>query len=144
MGCHFLLHGIFLTQGSNSCLPRWQAVSLPLSHQESKHFSLFHTKRKWKWSRSVMSDSLRPHGLYSLPRSSVHGIFQVRILQWVAISSSRGASRPRDQTSVSHVSCIAGRFFTSEPLQDCTGCNLGVRWIAISSEATESSFKLML
>ena len=29
-----------------------------------------------KWSRSVMSDSLRPHGLYSLPGSSIHGIFQ--------------------------------------------------------------------
>ena len=35
MGCHFLLHGIFLTQGSNPCLlrlPNWQADSLPLSH----------------------------------------------------------------------------------------------------------------
>ena len=44
--------------------------------------------------------------------SSVHGILQARILQWVAISLSRGSSRPRDRT---HVSCIAGRFFTTEP-----------------------------
>jgi len=44
--------------------------------------------------------------------SSVHGIFQARILEWVAISSSRGSSQPRDRT---HVSCIAGRFFTAEP-----------------------------
>ena len=36
---------------------------------------------------SVMSDSLQPNGLY-LPASSVHGIFQARILEWVAISSS--------------------------------------------------------
>ena len=45
---------------------------------------------------------------YSLPISSVHGIFQARILEWVAISSSRGSSKLRDQTHVSHVSCIAG------------------------------------
>ena len=44
----------------------------------------------------------------SLPGSSVHGILQARILQWVAIPSSRGSSQPRDQTQVS---CIAGRFF---------------------------------
>ena len=42
----------------------------------------------------------------SPPGSSVHGIFQARILEWVAISSSRGSSRPRDQTHVSCVSCI--------------------------------------
>ena len=42
----------------------------------------------------------------SPPGSSVHGIFQARILQWVAIFSSRGSSRPRDQTCVSCVSCI--------------------------------------
>ena len=38
------------------------------------------------------------------PGSSVHGIFQARILEWVAISFSRGSSRPRDQTWVSYVS----------------------------------------
>ena len=45
----------------------------------------------------------------SLPGSSVHGIFQARILEWVAISFSRGSSQPRDQ---SRVSCIADRRFT--------------------------------
>ena len=45
----------------------------------------------------------------SLPGSSVHGIFQARVLEWVAISFSRGSSQPRDQTQVS---CIAGRHFT--------------------------------
>ena len=39
-----------------------------------------------------------------------HGIFQARILEWVAFPFSRGSSQPRDQTQVSH---IAGRFFTS-------------------------------
>ena len=38
--------------------------------------------------------------------SSVHGIFQARILEWVAISFSRGSSQPRDQTWVCYISCI--------------------------------------
>ena len=50
-----------------------------------------------------MSDHLCP------PDSSVHGILQARILEWVAIPFSRGSSQPRDRTQVSH---IAGRFFT--------------------------------
>ena len=48
---------------------------------------------------------------YSLPGSSVHGIFQARILEWVAISFSRGSSQSRDQPHVSCVSCIAGGLF---------------------------------
>ena len=45
----------------------------------------------------------------SLPGSSIHGIFQARILEWVAISFSRRSSRPRDWT---RISCIVGRCFT--------------------------------
>ena len=48
----------------------------------------------------------------SLPGFSVHGISQARILQWGAISNSRGSSWPRDQT---HVSCIAGQYFITQP-----------------------------
>ena len=51
----------------------------------------------WKWSCSVVSDSLRPVDS-SPPNSSVHGILQARILEWVAISFSRGSTRPRDRT----------------------------------------------
>ena len=43
---------------------------------------------------------------------SAHGILHSRILKWVAVPFSRGSSQPRDQT---HVSCIAGGFFTTEP-----------------------------
>ena len=50
----------------------------------------------------------------SPPGSSVHGILQARILEWVAIPFSRGSSWPRDWTCVS---CIAGRFFTEFPQQ---------------------------
>ena len=64
-------------------------------------------KWKWKWSRSVVSNSLRLVDC-SPPRSSVHGILQARILGWVAISFSRGSSQPRDRTQASH---IAGRCF---------------------------------
>ena len=45
----------------------------------------------------------------SLSGSSVHGIFQARVLEWIAISFSRGSSQPRNWTQVSH---IAGRRFT--------------------------------
>ena len=45
----------------------------------------------------------------SPPGSSVHGILQTRILQWIAIFFSRGSSQPGDQTQVF---CIRGRFFT--------------------------------
>ena len=55
-------------------------------------------------SHSVVSNSLWPHGLKPARLLGP--------LEWVAISFSRGSSRPRDQTHVSCVSCIAGRFFT--------------------------------
>ena len=45
----------------------------------------------------------------SLPGSSVHGILQARILQWVAMPSPRGSSRPWGQTNFSYVSCIGRR-----------------------------------
>ena len=49
----------------------------------------------------------------SPPGSSVRGIFLARTLEWVAMACSRGSSWPKDGT---HVSCIAGRWFTTKPL----------------------------
>ena len=49
------------------------------------------------------------HGPMDPPGSSVYGILQARILEWVAILFSRGYSPPRDQTQVS---CFADGFFT--------------------------------
>ena len=49
----------------------------------------------------------------SPPGSSVHRTLHARTLEWVAMPSSRGSSRPRDHTQVS---CIAGGFLTTEPL----------------------------
>ena len=59
--------------------------------------------------RPILSDSTD----YSSPGSSVHGMFQARILEWVSISSSRGSSRPRDRTHISCISCI-GRWVLYE------------------------------
>ena len=74
-------------------------------------------------SWSVVSDSLRLHGLYSPPVSSVHGISQTKILEWVAISFSRGSSRPSDQIWVSY---IAGRFLTIWATCQCLNLRLSV------------------
>ena len=60
-------------------------------------------------SHSVVSNLLDSMD-YSLPSSSIHGILQARTLEWAAMSSSRGSSRPRDQTQVF---LIAGGFLTS-------------------------------
>ena len=54
------------------------------------------------------------HGLYSPLDSSVRGILQARILEWVAISFFRGSSQPRNQTHVSCISCI-GRSHLGKP-----------------------------
>ena len=58
-------------------------------------------------SKSTLCDSDSVDS--SPPGSSVHGIFQVRILEWVAISSSRQFFWPRDQTCVSCAACVGGR-----------------------------------
>ena len=66
----------------------------------------------------------------SPPGSSVHGIFQARILEWVAIPFSGGSSRPRDQTCISCVSCNGRRI-----LDHCTTCKVPLlphRWFDFS------------
>ena len=76
----------------------------------------------------------------SRPGSSVNGIFQARILEWIAISFSKGSSPPRNWTWVSY---IAGRFFTNWATKECLqktviiitnnnnriGTSLGVQWL---------------
>ena len=62
-------------------------------------------------SRPTLWDSMD----CSPPGSSVHGLLQARILESIAMPSSRGSSRSRDRTCVFCGSCIAGGFFTTEP-----------------------------
>ena len=69
----------------------------------------------------------------SLPGSTVHGIIQTKILEWVAIFSCRGSSRPRDQTYVSCISCISRQI-----LYHCTP------WEALSAKSPLLKFCLIL
>ena len=75
------------------------------------HFSIIIILlRHWYWQVAQSCPTLcNPMGC-SLPGSSVHGIFQARVLEWVAISFSRASSWPRNRTQVSR---IAGTFFNS-------------------------------
>ena len=57
----------------------------------------------------------------SPPDSSVHGILQEKILEWVAISFSKESSQPSDQT---HVSCIAGGFLTDRATREASHIHL--------------------
>ena len=85
-----------------------------IQHCESTFTSIF--KRRKKKNRSVLSCvcarllqtflTLCDPMDHSLPSSSVHGILQARILEWVTLPSSRRHSQPRDQTHVSYISCI--------------------------------------
>ena len=96
-GCHFLLQGIFPTQGLN--------LRLLLAMRILYHWS------EVKWSEVAQSCPTLCNPMHcGLQGSSVRGTFQARVLEWIAISFSRGSSRPRDWTWVSH---IAGRRFTS-------------------------------
>ena len=73
-----------------------------------------------KWSEVAQScPTLCDPIVCSLWGSSVHGISQARILEWVAISFSRGSSWPRDQT---WVSCIVGRHFTVWATREIEQC----------------------
>ena len=70
----------------------------------------------------------------SLPGSSVHGISQVRTLEWVAISFSRESVQPRDWTCVF---CISGRFFTFWATREAPS-------ILVTTDKPVCSLKLLL
>ena len=134
VGCHALLQGIFLIQGSNLhllCVLHWQASSLPLvlpgkepesaavagrfltagprgkSLQCSYLQVIIMASLPWWWWHLVAKPCLT----LETPRTVAHhGIFQARILEWVAVPFSRGSSQPRDQIQSPS---FAGRFFTS-------------------------------
>ena len=66
----------------------------------------------------------------SLPGSSVYGIFQARVLEWVAIFFSRGSSWPRNWT---WVACIADRFITDWATREALRCQIFLIWLQFSS-----------
>ena len=113
--CHLWLfsHFFMLPDPSFSENPEFFHLFFPRCHKHRILFSsssrftglIFWTNEYYLHACSVASDSLQPQDC-SPPVSSVHGISQPIILEWVAISSSRGSSQPRDQTCVSYVSWI--------------------------------------
>ena len=128
MGCHALLQGIFPTQGSNPSLLHCRWILYRLSRQGSPRIlewvacpwlqGNFLTRElnwgllKCRWilyQLSYLGSPLVTQSCLtlcdsmdcSLPGSSVRGILQARILEWVAIPFCRGSSQLRDQTQVS-------------------------------------------
>ena len=68
--------------------------------------------KNWCFQIVMLEKTLESPMDCSLPGSSIYGIFQARVLEWAAISFSRGSSQPRNRT---RVSCIVGRRFTVWP-----------------------------
>ena len=86
-------------------IPLWVSTLNTLSflYTTQRHFN-----SSWSVKVLVAQSCLTLHDPMdcSLPSSSIHGIFQERILEWVAISFSRGSSQPKDQTHISCISCF--------------------------------------
>ena len=92
----------------------WSLVPMPLQNATCT-FGISEFTYCWSLAWRSLSTELKWKSLSHAPTgcspwgSSVRGILQARILEWVTISFSRGSSQPRDQTQFS---CITGRFFT--------------------------------
>ena len=82
---------------------QWQPTPVFLPGESQGRGSLVGSLHDWSDLAAAAADS------------TVHGIFQARILDWVAFPFSRGFSQPRDRTQVF---CIAGRFFTSWAIRE--------------------------
>ena len=115
----------------------------------------------WQWAQKKICQSTSTMGMHaqscqlcptlcdpmdcSPPSSSAHGISQARILEWVAISSSKGSFWSRDRTCVSYVSCNAGGYFTAEPPAkptSTTAWTKHVLWPRMSGEAPSGQGQL--
>ena len=91
-----------------TCFPRENTLKkwkLSFQNKKMTYFIGLPTRNQRSLSRVQLCDPTD----CSLPGSSIHGIFQARILEWVTISFSRRSSQPRDWTQVSH---MVGRRFT--------------------------------
>ena len=95
VGCHFVLQGVFPIQGSITGLLHCRQILYCLSHQGRLFFFFFFSS-----TTLLLPTHLPPPSCthapscnpmdFSSPGSSVHGLFQARILEWVAISFSTG------------------------------------------------------
>ena len=127
----------YARNADSQALPQnnWLRISILIRFPREKHCSEGNQSEEWKitiFNKSNNSKQIySPYSMhacsvaqscltlsdstdFSPPGSSVHGITQARILEWVAISFSRGSSQPWNQTHISCLSGTAGRFFTTE------------------------------
>ena len=95
---------------------RRERLSTPVFWPDEFHELYSPTGRKESDTTEWLSLSLFTFTDCSPLGSFVPGILQARLLEWTVVSSSRGSSQPRDRT---HISCIAGRVFTTEPQGKC-------------------------
>ena len=100
-----IIKNIIVKLGNISALRCFEMHNFPPLFSYFAHYPQVKGESVSHW---VVSDSLQLHG-YSPPGSSVHGVLQARILEWLAISLSKGSSWLGDRT---WGSCIVGRFFT--------------------------------
>ena len=114
VGCHVFLQGIFPTQGLNPrhiSLLHWQAGSLPLA-PPGKHilYSVAAAAAKLLQSCPTCYDPTD----CSPPGSSVHGILQARILEWVTMPSPGDLPNPGIEPTSLMSPALAGGFFTKQ------------------------------
>ena len=106
------------------CDSTWAEIQWETIAPHTRQTCLYESMGAEFWVASVVSNwRFATLWTCSPPGSPVHGILQARILEWVAISSSRGSSQPSDRNHISCSSCIAGRFFMAEPLWKASWIN---------------------
>ena len=115
------------SEGISLLWPTWPGQAIKLLFSEKVKVSV-------TLSQLTLFDSMD----CSPPGSSVHGILQARILEWVAIHFSRWSSQSRDQT---HISCIAGRSFTIWATREAPTQN-SYLWDLFQCQLTESGFSI--
>ena len=91
----------YMTTGKTIALTRWTFVGKVMSLLKKQILKIEQDKIMCACMNCFSCVRLCNHKDCSPPGSSVHGILQARILEWIAMRSSRGSSRPRDRTQVS-------------------------------------------
>ena len=109
--CHSLIHLILQWMLWNPIF--YRTWCLPLLGRETKFLPTVAGPNRREEIETVcvcvcvqLCSTLQELMDYNLPGSSIHGIFQTRILEWVAISYCSGSSQPRHRTRISNISCI--------------------------------------
>ena len=110
VGSLSLLQGILPTQGLNQGLLHYRQILYQLSYEGSPMTELVHHNHKRGGGGLVAKSCLALETPWAVACQAPPSMGFSRILEWVAISFSRGSSQPRNWTQVS---CIAGRFFTN-------------------------------